>query len=136
MQWVRTLNGVRYYNDSKATNVGSVKGSLTGFPYPVILIAGGRDKHGDYAPLRPVLRDHVKSIIVLGEAADRIADAYGDLLPIFRVRSMEQAVRKGRELARSGEAVVLSPACSSYDMFNNYEHRGQVFAAAVQALSP
>ncbi|MEK6606528.1 MAG: UDP-N-acetylmuramoyl-L-alanine--D-glutamate ligase [Myxococcota bacterium] len=128
------IDGVAFYDDSKATNVGSVVGSLEGFVRPLVLIAGGRDKGGDYAPLVAVLRRRARAVVLIGEARERIAAAIGDALPIVVADDMPAAVRRARTLAQPGDAVVLSPACSSYDMFENFEERGRAFKAAVDAL--
>jgi UDP-N-acetylmuramoylalanine--D-glutamate ligase len=133
MEWVGEVDGVEYYNDSKATNVGSVVGSLSGFPRKVVLIAGGKDKGGDYAPLLPVVEENCVAVVLIGAATDLIANALGDVVPIHRATSMAHAVEISAEISRIGEAVVLSPACSSFDMFNNFAHRGDVFRAAVES---
>ena len=126
--------GVRYYNDSKATNVGSVVGSLTGFERPVVLIAGGKDKGGGYAPLRPLLRHVATHLVLIGAAADVMQAALEGIIPLHRAPDLPAAVSLAATLARPGDAVVLSPACSSFDMFKNYEQRGEVFVRAVKAL--
>ena len=125
---------VRFYNDSKATNVGSVVGSLTGFERPVVLIAGGKDKGGDYAPLRPLLREVATNLVLIGAASDVMAQALDGVVPLHRCSDLRAAVALAAKLARPGDAVVLSPACSSFDMFDNYEQRGEVFTQAVAAL--
>ncbi len=131
---VAEMDGVRYYDDSKGTNVGAAVAALRGLVEPrAVLIAGGRDKLGDYVPLVAALRDRGRALVVLGEAADRIAAAAAGALPIARAATMEEAVRLARELALPGDAVLLSPACSSFDMFRGYAHRGDVFARAVKA---
>lgn len=133
--FVAEIDGVRYYDDSKGTNVGASVAALRGLTEErAVLVAGGRDKLGDYAPLVDALRDRGRALVVLGEAADRIEEAARGVLPIARATTMEDAVRKARELARSGDAVLLSPACSSFDMFRGYAHRGDVFVAAVRAM--
>ncbi|MCC6746674.1 MAG: UDP-N-acetylmuramoyl-L-alanine--D-glutamate ligase [Deltaproteobacteria bacterium] len=134
MQLVGETRGVRYYNDSKATNVGSVIGSLTGFERPVVLIAGGKDKGGDYAPLVPVLAEVCRHAVLIGAAAPLIERTLAGHLPLHHAGTLPEAVRLAASLARTGDAVILSPACSSYDMFTNYEERGRVFASAVAAL--
>jgi UDP-N-acetylmuramoylalanine--D-glutamate ligase len=135
MELVAERAGVRYYNDSKATNVGSVVGSLSGFEHPVVLIAGGKDKGGDYAPLLPVLRQVARHVILIGAAADRMAAALErGGVPLHRAEDLGAAVRLAARLAGPSEAVVLSPACSSYDMFANFEERGRVFTRAVREL--
>ncbi|HEX2570040.1 MAG TPA: UDP-N-acetylmuramoyl-L-alanine--D-glutamate ligase [Polyangia bacterium] len=135
MELVGEWHGVRFYDDSKGTNVAAVVASLDGFPKPFLLIAGGRDKGGSYAPLREVLgRNMARGAILIGEAADKIASALEGVVPIHRAASMDEAVTRAAALAVGGDAVVLSPACSSFDMFDNYEHRGRVFRAAVAQL--
>jgi UDP-N-acetylmuramoylalanine--D-glutamate ligase len=134
MELVGELDGVRFYDDSKATNVGSVVGSLTGFERPVVLIAGGKDKGGDYAPLLPVLRQVTHDVVLIGAAADKMEKALRGAVPLHRATDLTEAVAVAAGLARSGDAVVLSPACSSYDMFKNFEERGRVFARAVYLL--
>jgi len=130
---VAEIGGVRYYDDSKGTNVGAAVAALRGLQEGrAVLIAGGRDKLGDYAPLVAALHDRGRALILLGEAASRIEAAARGVLPITRVASMEDAVRVARELALPGDAVLLSPACSSLDMFRSYAHRGDVFARAVK----
>jgi len=134
MVLVRTLNGVRWYNDSKGTNLGSVEKSVGGLPAPVTLIAGGKDKGGDYRDIRAALQGRVTALVLIGQAADLMEQAWGDLCPIYRADSMEQAVAVAHEVTPSPGQVVLSPGCSSFDMFTSFEDRGNRFAAAVQAL--
>jgi UDP-N-acetylmuramoylalanine--D-glutamate ligase len=134
MQLVGERRGVRFYDDSKATNVDSVVAGLDGFPVPFVLIAGGRDKGGSYAPLVAALQQNrCRAAVLIGEAAELIAAAIGDALPMLRATSLEEAVALALGRTQPGDAVVLSPACSSYDMFDNYEHRGRVFREAVEA---
>jgi UDP-N-acetylmuramoylalanine--D-glutamate ligase len=135
MEHVGDRGGVAYYDDSKATNVGAVTSSLEGFGRPVVLIAGGRDKGGSYQPLRDVVSRVATAVVLLGEAQDTIAAALEGAVRLERARDMADAVRLASTLARPGDAVVLSPACSSYDMFANYQERGRAFRAAVEALS-
>jgi UDP-N-acetylmuramoylalanine--D-glutamate ligase len=133
MQFVGERKGVRFYDDSKATNVDSVVAGLDGFPTPFVLIAGGRDKGGSYLPLDAALqKNSCRAVVLIGEAADKLAVALH--VPKLRAATMEEAVQAAAARAQEGDAVVLSPACSSYDMFENYEHRGRVFKAAVEAL--
>jgi UDP-N-acetylmuramoylalanine--D-glutamate ligase len=134
MELVRELDGVAYYDDSKGTNVGAVAAALEGFPRKVVLIAGGRDKGGDYAPMRHALEQCARAVVLIGEAADRMAGAFAGVCEIRRAATLAAAVQLGRTLARSGDAVVLSPACSSFDMFRDYAHRAAVFRAAVMEL--
>lgn len=131
---VRQLDGVWYYNDSKGTNVGSVVKSLAGLAAPVTLIAGGKDKGGDYAPLAELVRQRVAHLLLIGEAAGRIAQALGSLTDTRFAASLPEAVTLARHLTPAGGAVLLSPGCSSYDMFKNYGERGDVFTQAVLAL--
>lgn len=132
---VAELAGVRYYDDSKGTNVGASVAALSGLREErAVLIAGGRDKLGDYAPLVAALRERGRALVVLGEAADRIAAAADGVVPIARAGSMAEAVRAARALARPGDAVLLSPACSSFDMFRDYKDRGDAFVRAVREL--
>ena len=136
MQLVAEADGIAYFDDSKGTNVGAVVAALAGFPRPVVLIAGGRDKGGDYAPLAAALGAVGRGAVLIGEAADRIAaslhSSLPSPLPVERAASMEEAVAAAVRLARAGDAVVLSPACSSFDMYRDYAHRADVFRAAVE----
>jgi UDP-N-acetylmuramoylalanine--D-glutamate ligase len=132
---VRTLNGVEWVNDSKATNVDSVEKSLTAFPGNVLLILGGRGKGAPYAPLRQLVVERVKAILTIGEDANKVADELGDLRPLHACETLPAAVEKARSLAKAGDVVLLSPACASYDQFNNFEERGEQFKALVGRLS-
>ncbi len=135
MVLVRELDGVRYYDDSKGTNVGASVTALRGLREArAVLIAGGRDKHGSYAPLADAMRDKGRAAIVMGEAANAIASALEKLVPVERASSMDDAVKKSAALAKRGDAVLMSPACSSFDMFRDYKHRGDEFVKAVRAL--
>jgi len=134
LEFVREKGGVRYYNDSKGTNVGAVVKSLASFSVPVILLAGGVDKGGDYGALREGIQKTVKRLVLFGAAKERIAEALGMLTETVIVDAMEAAVRDAHEHARPGDVVLLSPACSSFDMFRNYAERGKVFKSLVQAL--
>jgi UDP-N-acetylmuramoylalanine--D-glutamate ligase len=130
------VSGVRFYDDSKATNVGAAVTALLGLAEPrAVLIAGGRDKLGSYEPLVSALRQKGRAVVLIGEAAPRIADAVGDTLPVVRASSMADAVERASGLARAGDAVLLSPACSSFDMFKSYADRGDHFVDAVAALA-
>ncbi len=134
LEWVREWNGVNYYNDSKGTNVGSVVKSLLSFDEPVWLIAGGKDKGGDYGPLRELVARRVRGMALIGEAQERIYGALGDLTETVRLKTMEEAVEWAARKAAPGDMVLLSPACSSFDMFANYQERGKRFKAIVQGL--
>jgi UDP-N-acetylmuramoylalanine--D-glutamate ligase len=133
---VAEVNGVRFYDDSKGTNVGAAVAALRGLAEPkVVLIAGGRDKLGSYRPLIDELAGKGRALVLIGEAAQRIADAAFGVIEVTRVRTMEEAVRIAAELAEKGDAVLLSPACSSFDMFRDYKDRGDAFARAVRGLA-
>jgi len=127
--------GVKFYNDSKATNVDATIKCLEAFPRGVIVILGGKDKGSDYAPLAPLVRERCEHVILIGAAADKIAAALENTKPLHRAATMQDAVKLGLELGRSGDIVLLAPACASFDMFDNYEHRGKVFKEAVRALA-
>jgi UDP-N-acetylmuramoylalanine--D-glutamate ligase len=132
---VAEVGGVRFYDDSKGTNVGAAVTALEGLREPkAVLIAGGRDKGGSYGPLVDALARKGRAAVLLGEAAEAIAQAVGDRVPVKRVATMDEAVRVGASLARRGDAVLLSPACSSFDMFRDYKHRGDEFVRAVRVL--
>ncbi len=135
MALVRTHRGVRYYNDSTATNVDAVYRALEGFAAPVVLIMGGRDKGGGYQDLAPSIRENVRTLIVIGEAAETITNALGHLVPTVRAEDMAAAVRLATARARRGDAVLLSPACASFDMYESYHQRGDDFCRHVQQLS-
>ncbi len=134
MAWVGNHAGVSYYDDSKATNTGAVLSALASFSGKVILIAGGRDKGDDYSLLKESVARKVCDLILIGEARELIAEALTGTTEMHQAESMEEAVKLAAELAQAGSTVLLSPACSSFDMFDNYGHRGNVFAAAVQSL--
>ncbi|HEX5660672.1 MAG TPA: UDP-N-acetylmuramoyl-L-alanine--D-glutamate ligase [Polyangiales bacterium] len=138
MQQVATLEGVDYFDDSKATNVGASIAALAGFARAktkVVLIAGGVDKGGSYEPLRTALEKTGAGLVLIGAAGALIAKAFeGSTLPIAHAKTMADAVAAAHKLARFGEAVLLAPACSSFDMFKSYAHRGDVFRDAVLAL--
>jgi UDP-N-acetylmuramoylalanine--D-glutamate ligase len=134
MEFVRELDGVAYVNDSKGTNVGAVARSLEGFASPVVLIAGGRDKGGDFAQLEGQVKEKVKAIILIGEAGEKIGSALCGLARCWTEDSLESAVRRAREVARAGETVLLSPGCASFDMFEDFEDRGRKFKELVGRL--
>jgi UDP-N-acetylmuramoylalanine--D-glutamate ligase len=134
LEFVRQVNGVGYYNDSKGTNVGAVVKSLASFSAPVILIAGGVDKGGDYAPLAEGVRRGVRRLVLFGAAKNVIADALGHLTETVIVEDLAAAVRESAAAARAGDVVLLSPACSSFDQFQNYAERGKIFKKLVVSL--
>ncbi|MDZ7642404.1 MAG: cyanophycin synthetase [Desulfurivibrio sp.] len=131
---VARIAGVDYYDDSKATNIGAVISALQGFTRPVVLIAGGLDKGGDYKLLRPVLQKKVKAVVLLGSARARMAAALAGSVALSEAADLPAAVVRAAELAAPGEAVLLSPACASFDMFSGYAQRGEVFRQAVREL--
>lgn len=134
LEFVREVNGVRYINDSKATNVDSVWYALQAFKEPVILLLGGRDKGNDYTKLYDLVEKNVKTIIAIGESAGTVDQEFSQTTKVVKAGSMEEAVRAATSSASSGDIVMLSPACASFDWFENYEHRGRVFKKLVNAL--
>ena len=133
MEFVREVKHVRYYEDSKATNVGSVEKALESFEN-ITLIAGGKDKGGSYAPLVPLVRERVRHLVLIGEAAERMDRELGQLTDTSRATTLEDAVRIAAEITEPGGTVLMSPACSSFDMFRDYEERAERFIAAVNKL--
>ena len=134
-QWVADLDGVRYINDSKGTNVGATLAAVNGLAGPLVVIAGGDGKGQDFSPLASAFRGKVRTAVLLGRDAGLIETALAGICHTTRVTSMEDAVRTAARFAQAGDTVLLSPACSSLDMFRDYAHRGSAFAAAVKELS-
>lgn len=134
MEFVVSIRGVEYINDSKATNLNSVWYALETMTKPVVLILGGVDKGNDYREIEELVRQKVKSIICLGMENAAIVQAFGDIVPITETQSMDDAVRVAYDTAVPGDCVLLSPACASFDLFKNYEDRGEQFKEAVLAL--
>jgi UDP-N-acetylmuramoylalanine--D-glutamate ligase len=134
LEFVAEINGVKFYNDSKATNVDAASKCLEAFAGGVIVILGGKDKGGDYAPLARLVSERCEHVILIGAAADKIAAALENTKPLHRAVTMPDAVELGLRLGRAGDVVLLAPACASFDMFDNYEHRGRVFKEAVISL--
>mgnify|MGYP003350747605 FL=1 len=129
---IETIDGVTYYDDSKGTNVGSTVAALGGFVQPVVLIAGGDGKGQDFTPLRDPVRQRARAVVLIGRDAPQIEKALtGCGVPCINASDMDDAIGQARARAKNGDAVLLSPACASFDMFRNYNHRGDVFAAAV-----
>ena len=128
------MNGVQYYNDSKATNVDAVKRSLESFDSQVMLIMGGRDKGGSYALLNGLIKERVKRLIAIGEAREKILNVLGRLTRSEGARTLEEAVDLAYQGASPGDIVLLSPGCSSFDMFTDYAERGEAFCKAVRRL--
>ncbi len=134
LEYVATVRGVEYYNDSKATNVDATIKALESFPGNIHLILGGKDKGSDYAVLNNLLRQRVKCVYTIGAAAEKIQSQIKDATSTIAARTMDAAVRRAAAAAEPGDVVLLAPACASFDQFQNYEHRGRVFKDLVLAL--
>ncbi|MCF8081448.1 MAG: UDP-N-acetylmuramoyl-L-alanine--D-glutamate ligase [Desulfobacterales bacterium] len=134
LQWVGTVKGVDFYDDSKATNVDAVKRALETFSSPVVLLLGGRDKDTDLSSLAGIAAGRVKRAVVMGEAAARLASVLSPVVPVTEAASMAEAVNAAFADSRPGEAVLLSPACASFDWYENYARRGEDFCRAVEAI--
>jgi UDP-N-acetylmuramoylalanine--D-glutamate ligase len=134
-EWVAEINGVRYINDSKGTNVGATLAAVQGMSGPLIIIAGGDGKNQDFAPLREAFRGKVRHVVLIGRDASDIEHALQGVTATERASSLEDAVRAAARVAQSGDTVLLSPACASLDMFRDYAHRGAVFVQAVKELA-
>ena len=134
LEFVAEIGGVRYYNDSKSTTAESVASAVEAFENNVFLIAGGRDKGCDFASIKDAVARHAKGIVLIGEAAKRIQGEWAGCAPITMAGSLEQALDNVHRAALSGDVVVFSPGCSSFDMFRNFEHRGEVFKGLVKRL--
>ncbi len=135
IEHVARIEGVDFYNDSKSTNIDSLKVALESFSTSVVLIAGGEGKGTDYRVLRDLVAIRVSKLITLGEDAPKLEEAFGDLVPFERAADMDDAVDRAAAAASPGRAVLLSPACASFDMFDDFEHRGRVFKEAVRRRS-
>lgn len=138
-QWLRERDGVSWYDDSKATNVGAALAAIEGLGADIdgklVLVAGGDGKGADFSALRAPVAAHCRAVVLLGRDAERLAQALGDSVPLIHVGSLDEAVQQGAALAQPGDAVLLSPACASLDMFKNFEERGRLFAQAVEGLA-
>jgi UDP-N-acetylmuramoylalanine--D-glutamate ligase len=134
LEFVSEINGVRYYNDSKATNVDATLKALDAFPGHILVILGGKDKGSDYTVLQAPLRERAILALLIGAAADKIASQIDGAVAIERVGTLDHAVEIASQQARAGDVVLLAPACASFDQFENYEHRGRVFKALVHEL--
>ena len=135
LQRVSVRGGVVWYDDSKGTNVGATIAALEGLDRKAVLIAGGEGKGQDFSPLAAAVRAHASRVVLIGRDAPQIEQALATSgVPLERCGSLEQAVTRAAECARPGEAVLLSPACASFDMFRDYRQRGEAFCAAVRAL--
>ena len=135
LEFVREYKGVKYINDSKATNVNAVWYALESFSEPIVLIAGGRDKGNDYGPIKGLVSERCRGVVGLGESGDKVLRELGELVEASaRATSMEEAIQYAQLLADEGDVVLLSPACASFDMFRNYEDRGDTFKRLVNSL--
>ncbi len=134
LERVGELNGVAFYNDSKATNVDAAVKAIESFDQSLVLIAGGRDKGTGYGPLVRASKGRVRGGVFLGEAKGLLAESFEGTIPYFMAEDMEEAVTKAFSMAQMGDVVLLAPACSSFDMFSDYSHRGRVFRSAVERL--
>ena len=133
---VADVRGITFYDDSKGTNVGSTVAALRGMPQPVVLIAGGDGKGQDFAPLAAPVADRARAVVLIGRDAPLLRAALqGTGVPLLAAASMQEAVELAYRAARAGDAVLLSPACASYDMFRSYVHRAEVFVDVVRALA-
>jgi UDP-N-acetylmuramoylalanine--D-glutamate ligase len=135
LEYVDSILGVEYYNDSKATNVDATIKALESFPANIHLILGGKDKDSDYTALNDLLRSRVKRVYTIGAAAEKIESQIKHTTEIVRAETLERAVKNAAASAQSGDIVLLAPACASFDQFKNYEHRGRVFKEAVHGLT-
>jgi UDP-N-acetylmuramoylalanine--D-glutamate ligase len=134
LEYVGTIKGIDFINDSKATTIESLAVALQSFEQPLILIAGGKDKGSDYTRLNKLLIDNVKQVVLIGAAREKISKAWKDIVPLESANSLDEAVQAALNHAQSGETVLLSPACSSFDMFRDYEERGRIFKEIVTKL--
>jgi len=134
IEYITTINDVMFYDDSKATNIAAVKRALESFDKPISLIMGGRDKGGDYLTLKGTVEKHVKKLVVIGEAKEKIISALGGSVNVEQASTIEEAVLAAYKVAESGDVVLLSPACSSFDMFKSYKERGNRFCMAANSL--
>ena len=134
-QFVAEINGVTWINDSKATNVGAAIAALVGLPGSHVLIAGGEAKGADFSGLNEVVKQHCRAVVLMGKDAEAIKSILPDNVPVELVVDMQTAVSVAESLAQPGDNVLLAPACASFDMFDNFEHRGNVFIKSVEALS-
>jgi UDP-N-acetylmuramoylalanine--D-glutamate ligase len=135
LEYVATIRGVEYYNDSKATNVDATIKALESFPANIHLILGGKDKGSDYTALNALLRQRVKHVYTIGAAAAKIESQIKEAVEVERAENLETAIKRAAQAARPGDIVLLAPACASFDQFRNYEHRGKAFKELVQGLA-
>ena len=134
LEFVAELSGVQYYNDSKATNVDAAVKAVEAFPGPLVVILGGRDKGSPYAPLRELLHERARLALLIGESAEKIAADLGDAVAFENAGTLQQALHIAARHVQPGDTVLLAPACSSFDQFENYEHRGRAFKELVAQM--
>lgn len=134
MEWVCVQGGITYINDSKSTSLHSLEWALEKFPGKVILICGGRNKGLDFTKMRHLVQKKVKSLISIGECREEISQAFSDVISVTQAEELSEAVQKSREMANEKDVVLFSPACASFDMFQNYEDRGRQFKKIVKNL--
>jgi len=134
LEWVKTVAGVEYYNDSKATNVDATLKAVASFPKGIHLILGGKDKDSDYTLLAPLLRERVSAVYTIGSAAEKIERELAGVVKMVSAGTLAKAIEEAAASAKAGDVVLLAPACSSFDQFENYEHRGRAFRETVMLL--
>jgi UDP-N-acetylmuramoylalanine--D-glutamate ligase len=130
---VAVIDGVTFINDSKATNIDALEKALLAQRLPVVLMAGGKDKGLDFSGLRPLLREKVKAIVLIGQMTEKLFAAWNSAVPCVRAATLADAVERAHQLAKPGDVVLFSPGCSSFDMFKDFEDRGDQFRALIQA---
>lgn len=135
LEFITKINNIKFINDSKAVSAEATKWALSQINSPIILIAGSRFRNDDYAGLADLIRERVKAIVLIGEARERLREAFKGLTALEEAGSMEEAVNKAFQRAKPGDCVLLSPMCPSFDMFKSYEDRAEVFKKAVLALT-
>ena len=135
LEYVDTINGVRYINDSKATNVNSCWYALESVPKNTILILGGKDKGNDYTEILPLVKEKVKAIVCMGKDNAKLLDFFDGVVTLSDTHSIEDAVKECARLAQEGDTVLLSPCCASFDLFKSYEDRGHQFKAIVKSMN-
>jgi UDP-N-acetylmuramoylalanine--D-glutamate ligase len=134
LEYVREIEGVNFINDSKATTLESLAVALTSFQSPIVLIAGGKDKGSDYSKLNKLISENVRQVILIGSAKEKMSESWHDIVPVHLSDSLADAVETAFGLAESGENILLSPACSSFDMFKDFEDRGKQYKELVYNL--
>ncbi len=135
LEYVDTVDGVKYINDSKATNVNSTWYALESMTQPTVLILGGKDKGNDYTEIQDLVKEKVKAIVCMGKDNEKLMKFFGGMVPeIADTHSLEDAMAACRRFAKEGDAVLLSPCCASFDLFTSYENRGELFKEAVRNM--